>query len=171
MEGSKFLIVGLVLAICAFIFQVIGLASPYWIVTETPFLKMNFGLWEYCLQSPILSHTTICRDVKAIITEDWKDAVRAMSILGMIALLISVVMTTLKLFAMKESKIPQFVAISTVFAGAVFILIAIAVFAAKMNEGSVIITPFDYHFAFAFCIIAMLTAIASGCIMIVNVVK
>ena len=69
MEGSKFLIVGLVLAICAFIFQVIGLASPYWIVTETPFLKMNFGLWEYCLQSPILSHTTICRDVKAIITE------------------------------------------------------------------------------------------------------
>ena len=67
MEGSKFLIIGLVLAICAFIFQVIGLASPYWIVA--PFLKMNFGLWEYCLQSSILSDTTKCRDVKAIITE------------------------------------------------------------------------------------------------------
>ena len=55
--------------------------------------------------------------VNFILLTDWKDAVRAMSILGMIALLISVVMTTLKLFAMKESKIPQFVAIGTVFAG------------------------------------------------------
>lgn len=69
MEGSKFLIVGLVLAICAFIFQLIGLASPYWIVAEITSLKMNFGLWKYCFQSPILSHTTICRDVNAIITE------------------------------------------------------------------------------------------------------
>lgn len=69
MEGSKFLIVGLVLAICAFIFQIIGLASPYWIVAEITSLKMNFGLWKYCFESPILSHTTICRDVNAIITE------------------------------------------------------------------------------------------------------
>lgn len=52
---------------------------------------------------------------------------------------------------------------------AVFILIAIAVFAAKMNDDNV--TSFDYHFAFAFCIIAMMTAIAAGCVMVVNVLK
>ena len=52
---------------------------------------------------------------------------------------------------------------------AVFILIAIAVFVAKMNDDNV--TAFDYHFAFAFCIIAMMTAIAAGCIMVVNVLK
>ena len=54
---------------------------------------------------------------KTIRFTDWLDAVRAMSILGLIALLISVLMTMLKLFAMKESKIAQFVAICTVFAG------------------------------------------------------
>lgn len=52
---------------------------------------------------------------------------------------------------------------------AVFILIAIAVFVAKMNDDNV--TAFDYHFAFAFCIIAMMTAIAAGCVMVVNVLK
>lgn len=31
MEASKFVLIGLVLTICAFICQLIGLASPYWI--------------------------------------------------------------------------------------------------------------------------------------------
>lgn len=39
MEASKLLLTGLVLLICAVIFQLIGLASPYWISIEILGLK------------------------------------------------------------------------------------------------------------------------------------
>ena len=45
-----------------------------------------------------------------------------------------------------------------------FILISIAVYAAKMND--LFPTILKYHFAFAFCIIAMLSAIGAGCLML-----
>lgn len=48
MEASKLLLTGLVLLICAVIFQLIGLASPYWISTEILGLKAHSGLWKYC---------------------------------------------------------------------------------------------------------------------------
>lgn len=50
MEASKFILIGLVLTLCAFVFQLIGLASPYWIFIE--FLGMetyaDVGLWKAC---------------------------------------------------------------------------------------------------------------------------
>ena len=56
------------------------------------------------------------------------------------------------------------------FVAAVFILISIAVFAVKLNdqlEG----LEFSYHFAFAFCILAMLAGIGAGCMMLVDAIK
>lgn len=44
MEASKLLLTGLVLLICAVIFQLIGLASPYWISIEILGLKAHSGL-------------------------------------------------------------------------------------------------------------------------------
>ena len=76
MEGSKLLIVGLVLAICALIFQVIGLASPYWIALEVNSWKINFGLLKYCFQIPTsLGDTTTCLDTTEQIKEGiWLNA-------------------------------------------------------------------------------------------------
>lgn len=48
LEASKLLLTGLVLLICAVIFQLIGLASPYWISIEILGLKAHSGLWKYC---------------------------------------------------------------------------------------------------------------------------
>lgn len=70
MEGSKLLIVGLVLAICALIFQLIGLASPYWITSELISWKINFGLWKYCFQIlTSLGDTKTCLDTTEQIKE------------------------------------------------------------------------------------------------------
>lgn len=52
MESSKLPKVGLALTIFAVIFQVIGLASPYWFAQNTDLgvikLKIHAGLWKCC---------------------------------------------------------------------------------------------------------------------------
>nr|XP_022325499.1 uncharacterized protein LOC111125722 [Crassostrea virginica] len=170
MEGSKFLLVGLVLTICAFIFQLIGLVSPYWTTFEYGGVtEVYLGLWKYCVKTK-QNDVSTCTDSTDNITEGWFTAVQAMSILGLIALVAALVMTILKMFVMKENKVPQFVAIATAFAAAIFILISIAVYAAEMNEKLKLIT-FNNHFAFAFCIIAMLAAIGAGCLVLVDAMK
>lgn len=61
MDVSKFMLIGLVLTICALIFQVIGLASPYWIFAESGGNKAYSGLWKSCVSSKALD-TTVCND-------------------------------------------------------------------------------------------------------------
>ena len=55
MEGSKFLLIGLVLTICAVIFQLIGLASPYWISVDYEIAGVAYstytGLWKHCTKA------------------------------------------------------------------------------------------------------------------------
>lgn len=62
MDVSKFMLVGLVLTICALIFQVIGLASPYWIFAEFGGNKAYSGLWKSCSYTKVLD-TTVCNDL------------------------------------------------------------------------------------------------------------
>lgn len=62
------------------------------------------------------------------------------------------------------------------FFAAIFILISIAVYASKGDEfskkGALIEgASADYHFAFAFCILAMVAALGAGAIMMIEVVK
>ncbi|XP_052702574.1 uncharacterized protein LOC128179205 [Crassostrea angulata] len=173
MDAPMMLKVALVLTICALVFQIIGLASPYWVYMEFRTGKFFSGLWKECTE---LKEAT-CTDTKDD-KEDWFKAVQAMSILGFLVLIVAVVMTVLKLFVMKDNKPVLFAGIGTSFAGGtniyrthlrIFILIAVAVYAAKMND--LLTIDFDYHFAFAFSIIAMITAFAAGGVMLVGIMK
>lgn len=156
------------LTICAVVFQIIGLAAPYWVLIENSMSKTWYGLWTMCTE--VLSVKT-CESQDA--NEDWEKGVRAMSILGFLVLIVAVVMTVLKLFVMKDKKPVLFAGIGTSFAGGIFILIAVAVFAAKNKDvlAARNITDFDYHFAFAFSIIAMITAFAAGGVMLFGMMK
>lgn len=167
MDLSKFMLVGLVLTICALIFQVIGLASPYWIFAEFGGNKAYSGLWKSCSYTKVFD-TTVCNDLPSV--QDWFKAVRATSILGFISLLVSIVMILLKMFVVKDMKPVLFAAIGAAFVGALFILISIAVYASKADD-SARGASVDYHFAFAFCIISMLAALVAGVIMIVEALK
>ncbi|XP_061180367.1 uncharacterized protein LOC133188904 [Saccostrea echinata] len=168
MESSKSLLIALLLTICAVIFQLIGLASPYWIFLDLKIAKANAGLWKACTET-VLTGNTICSDVE-LTDDDWLKAVRAMSILGFLVLVVPVIMVVLKLFVLKDKKPILLVAIGTAFVGAVFILISIAVYAAKTNDLYKNI-DFNYHFAFAFSIIGMIAAIGAGVVMLVERVK
>nr|XP_034324873.1 uncharacterized protein LOC105344626 [Crassostrea gigas]XP_034324879.1 uncharacterized protein LOC105344626 [Crassostrea gigas] len=166
MDAPVMLIVALVLTICALVFQIIGLASPYWVYFETGPYKFYSGLWKTCTEI----QKTTCTDI--VDKEDWMEAVQAMSILGFLVLVVAVVMTVLKLFVMKDNKPVLFAGIGTSFAGGIFILIAVAVYAAKTNDRfDKLNIEFDYHFAFAFSIIAMITAFAAGGVMIFGMMK
>lgn len=59
MDASKFVLIGLVLTICAFICQLIGLASPYWIFIDHGVTKAYGGLWKSCLYNKAFD-TTLC---------------------------------------------------------------------------------------------------------------
>ncbi|XP_062603973.1 uncharacterized protein LOC134265774 [Saccostrea cucullata] len=168
MEASKFQLIALVLTICAVVFRLIGLASPYWISFDIIISKVNSGLWKTCAKI-ILTGDTECSDV-IVTDDDWLKAVRAMSILGLLVLVVAAIMTVLKLFVLKDMKPILFVAIGTAFAGAVFILISVAVYAAKVNDLYDYV-DFDYHFAFAFSIIGMIAAIGAGVVMVVEITK
>lgn len=65
MDLSKFMLVGLVLTICALIFQVIGLASPYWIFAEFGGNKAYSGLWKSCSYTKVFD-TTVCNDLPSV---------------------------------------------------------------------------------------------------------
>lgn len=52
MEASNFLLTGLVMTICAFIFQLVGLASPNWITLDIEGNELRVGLWKMCVKLP-----------------------------------------------------------------------------------------------------------------------
>ena len=62
MEFSKFLLAGLVLTSCAVIFQLIGLASPYWITYNFgSSAEVYMGLWKFCTEIIQIKVST-CQD-------------------------------------------------------------------------------------------------------------
>lgn len=79
-------------------------------------------------------------------------------------------MAILKVFFFKDKTPILFAAIGSVFVGALFVLISIAVFVANTDNVPVRY-PLNYHFAFAFCIIAMLAAVAAGADLIAYALK
>uniref|UniRef100_A0A8W8N838 Uncharacterized protein n=1 Tax=Magallana gigas TaxID=29159 RepID=A0A8W8N838_MAGGI len=167
MDASKFVLIGLVLTICAFICQLIGLASPYWIYIDLGETKAYGGLWKSCLYNKTFD-TTLCDEKLDVL--DYMKAVRATSIIGFLSFLVALIMVILKLFVTKDKKAVLFAAIGTAFNGAIFVLTSIAVYAStidKYKRG----TSAEYHFAFAFCIIGMFFALGAGAIMMVDAVK
>lgn len=51
MEASKLILFGLLLTVCALIFQLAGLASPNWITTHVEGVKLQVGLWKLCAKA------------------------------------------------------------------------------------------------------------------------
>lgn len=69
MDVSKVLLVALILVICAVIFQLIGLASPYWVTADTATTKTNSGLWRTCTEG-VQTGLTTCVDTKDIFLDN-----------------------------------------------------------------------------------------------------
>lgn len=51
MGTSVLFIVALVLTICAVVFQIIGLAAPYWVFIDGSLFDTWYGLWTTCIKS------------------------------------------------------------------------------------------------------------------------
>lgn len=140
--------------------EVIGLASPYWIsVSETiqgQTLSLNFGIWKSCALS-------MCGDITN--APGWLNGVRALEILGMLAVIVASVFTALSIFMSSESmqRMGKIIAVILGFVAAVFILIGVIIFTAKLTDldtsGGIIDLIHYLSWAFGMCIAA---AILSG---------
>lgn len=168
MDSSRILLImGFLLTIGSILLQLIGLASPYWLYLAIGEMVFYGGLWKSCTNA-FSQGIIVCTELTNV--EDYIQAVRAMSILGLLSLIVALGLVILKVFFIKDSKPILFAAIGSVFAGVLFVLISIAVFAAKADN-AVFGIPFNYHFAFAFCIMGMLAAGAAGACLIAHALK
>ncbi|XP_062603497.1 uncharacterized protein LOC134265268 isoform X2 [Saccostrea cucullata] len=169
MDGSKVLITALVLIICATILQLLGLASPYWISDEnsldpgSSYDPTYTGLWKKCdckdTDDFLLEHDMPKRQLRTS---------QAMSILGFLALMLALVLTVTKLFFLKDRTPLLFVAISSVYIGAVSIIMSVGLFVDNVKSNDEKFKGFEFHFAFAFCILGMLAALVSGGFMLLE---
>ncbi|XP_061172620.1 uncharacterized protein LOC133181966 [Saccostrea echinata] len=165
-EVSKFFVIGFVLQIIALVIDIVGFASPYWIKGESSIdgikVEAHGGLWKYCISSDF-SGQDVSNCNQVVTNAGWFKAVQAFACLGLICLLIAVVALPIKLRLDKASLLHLSAGLT--FAGAICILISIAVFAAKEKESG---ATGHFHFAFAFCVIAMILAIPAGILIIVG---
>lgn len=65
MDAYKLSLTGLVLIICSFFFQLIGLASPYWISFEYQGIKVHSGLWKTCATIKLIDKVE-CFDFESV---------------------------------------------------------------------------------------------------------
>ncbi|XP_071134490.1 uncharacterized protein [Mytilus edulis] len=167
-EISKILLISFILILVAFLFDLIGFATPNYITVDATVIKVNAhaGLWKICTTTLGVKS---CADISGTVEDkDWFRACRVMSIFGLISLLAAAVLTGLKLFLLREMKPVFFAAIGTTFAAAFFILVANSLYAANRDDVSVPgFTP-NYGFSYGLTLTAMCIAVVAGIIMIVD---
>lgn len=149
---SKFTIVSTILTAVAFLFQIIGFASPYWTKVDD---NNHSGLWYTCLQLRTATKSISgCGTIKY--KPGWFEATQAFETLGFLALLAALVMILVKRFVMKESMIPVIIRLALQIGAGGCILLGVIIYGSKQVSS-------DYYgFAFILCIIAAIISLVSG---------
>ncbi|XP_070209815.1 lens fiber membrane intrinsic protein-like [Littorina saxatilis] len=143
-------LVGMVCGGVGLIFQIVGLATPGWIVDG----EYGFGLWRYCVENDM------CADIDELGPfGEYLDVCRAFGIIGVVVLAGCVVVGVLMCF-MELDKLPIVAAILA-FVAAFCILVEFAVYAGEDADDL-------YGYSFALTIVAWLLAIAAGICFIVG---
>ncbi|CAG2209108.1 unnamed protein product [Mytilus edulis] len=167
-EISKILLISFILILVAFLFDLIGFATPNYITVDATVIEVRAGLWKVCTTTLGVES---CPDISGTVEDKGIIGLRAcrvMSIFGLISLLAAAVLTGLKLFLLREMKPVFFAAIGTTFAAAFFILVANSLYAANRDDVSVPgVTP-NYGFSYGLTLTAMCIAVVAGIIMIVD---
>ncbi|KAK7091667.1 lens fiber membrane intrinsic protein-like [Littorina saxatilis] len=140
-------LVGIVCAGVGLLFQIVGVATPGWIVVGTS----SQGLWKYCYNDAC---NTFSGDLP-----DWWEACRAFGILGVLVLVGCLVVGILICF-MEFDKLPIIAAILA-FVAAFCILVEFAVYAGERGSD-------DFGYSFALTIVAWILAIVAGVCFIVG---
>lgn len=151
---SKFTIVSAILTAIAFLFQIIGFASPYWTKYDD---NNHTGLWYGCILTRVLNFGTTISQCGTIQNKPgWFVATQAFETLGFLALLAALVMILVKCFVMKESRIPVIIRLALQIGAGGCILLGVIIYGSKQPSS-------DYYgFAFILCIIAAIVSLVSG---------
>ncbi|XP_062584158.1 uncharacterized protein LOC134245943 [Saccostrea cucullata] len=173
MERPAVLLIALVILICAVILQLFGLASPYWISNENSIdpekdSATYAGLWKMCTCKDTGDY--LQNDIDISNSQLRTKSSQTMSILGFVALMFASGLTILKLCFLKHMKPLLIVSSISAFVGAFFIAVSILLFAADVNNAK-LLYRYEFHFAFAFSILAMIIAFMSGGFMILEIPK
>lgn len=160
---------GLFLLILGLVIDVIGVASPYWILAEVGGEKVYGGLWQICTSGSVATYSfSGCTDFDEV--PDWFKAVRGFGVLGILLLLIAVLTAFLRI-CLKDRACVLVLAIVLSFMAAVCNVISVSVFGEKYYDIVKDSSVFSFHFAFVFCILSIVISGIAGIFMIVEVAK
>ncbi|GFO48769.1 epithelial membrane protein 2 [Plakobranchus ocellatus] len=159
MEKTIALLAVAVTALCVGnLLHIIGLSTPNWCVVDDGEHYGSYGLWEVCGDGKCFEF------VHNKDYPDWIKACEAMSILGMLSGLASLVpaIIALVMAAMKKLSLPILgkISIATAFASFCMILICVIIFAAEKNKK--IGTDCDYGYSFGLSITGALLILPGG---------
>ncbi|XP_052802161.1 uncharacterized protein LOC128232563 [Mya arenaria] len=126
MAWKTLVIIALGMLSVALVISIVSCSIPYWVTTkQVGSSKVWMGLWKICFkQSGKLDCTQIA-------TSGWLKAVRAFVVLGIVATMVSLVMTTLHLRA--EQVLYPAVGAASSAAAWLFFVIAVAIYGGEMK--------------------------------------
>lgn len=151
------LLVGVGLTGLSLLFNIIGLAIPYWVYGSVGSLSSHIGLWQAC--TPV-STETVCFSIGNDDIDTAFRATRAMELMGMMTIAAAFACAILKQFAMKDRQIlPKIGAVFSIVAG-VLMIIGCVIFAT--SEGIDVST---LHAGFGLCVVAGALGIIGGIIL------
>lgn len=192
MGSAGFLTVATIIATTSLVFHVVGFSTPYWYQLESyenrdindPSFKRgritHLGLWHYCVKDVEEKCTedycySLSDDSKGIDIPLKVQATQVFESLALVMYLVVIVCAVLKIFVLKERTLLTLVAAVGSFIAGGFALFGVILFGTICNvkdlkeyrSGVHYFKPSNFHFSFAFCIIAALATIASGILFII----
>ncbi|KAL3855465.1 hypothetical protein ACJMK2_014676 [Sinanodonta woodiana] len=142
----------LILLFLCFCNALIAFAIPYWRSVHDNILKVSQGLWNLCTET---DEYRACATIGNINLPEWFRAVRAFSILSWVFFLAALVYVSIFVFCKSDTKALYAAAVYLSFAGAVWALIAFAVYAGKTQLK-------EYHAGFGLTIVSFILGLIIG---------
>lgn len=140
------------------LFNIVGLAIPYWTYVSVGDVAAYSGLWTVC--APVAADETVCTSFPSEGLDGAFKAVRAMEILGMLLILAALVCAVLKQFVMKDKVLLPKIGSGCAIAAGILMIIGTIIYATRDGVESS-----NLHAGFALCIIAGIAGIVGGVVM------
>ncbi|ESO94188.1 hypothetical protein LOTGIDRAFT_232447 [Lottia gigantea] len=162
-DTSMFMKISMALGIVAFIFDLIGFASPYWLIQSGAGVTISNLLWQSCYSNDGSSE---CKSLQSEgLTSEIK-AGQAFNVLGFLAGGVAVVLIILYIFCLTNKKPVRLLGMIAAFVAAGLILIGVIIIGTSDSAKSFVV-----GWAMILAIIGAILYVVTGVMVVVDVVQ
>ncbi|XP_061195895.1 uncharacterized protein LOC133204151 [Saccostrea echinata] len=159
-------VIGFVTTFVSFITYTVSFSAPFWYYIDLDTQEVYGGMWQTCVSNYI---TKTCSNNVQGYNTGWKPAYQTFGCLALICVILNLILMIIFVFKWRHKDWLRKAIISVSFATAVMSFICVTIFAAKFRNPDY--KTEDLSFCFYLAIIAILTSICTGVIVIVGKIK